>query len=179
MCLLVREHLKRRNQRISFLSASTTVHSDSSSFSPSSASARLSRVTTVLIELSKSRARTLALVLEACEPLTNTLDFDRLKNGSSQGGNSLICFSLEKCWSNQGPWSKPRRLLPQDWRQAAQGKHSARKFQSVLVCKELPYPLGSQIVQMSRITHGLIPRRTKKTHDRCVVHSLQGKQRWK
>ena len=162
MRLLVREHLKRTNHRIYFLSASTTVHSDSSSFSPSSASARLSRVTTVLIELSKSRARTLALVLEACEPLTNTLDFDRLENGSSQGGNSLICFSLEKWWSSQGSWSKPRRLLPQDWRQTAQGKHSARKFQSVLVCKELPYPLGSQRVRIIRLTHGLIPRRTKK-----------------
>ena len=54
-----------------------TFHSDSP-FLPSSASARLSRVTTVLTELSKSRARTFSLIADPLDPLTNVLKSKRV-----------------------------------------------------------------------------------------------------
>ena len=71
MRLLIREHLQ---EELKFKSEHyhITFHSDSP-FSLPSASARLSRVTTVLMELSKSSARTWFLVEDACDPLTNTL----------------------------------------------------------------------------------------------------------
>ena len=91
-----------------------TFHSDSP-FLPSSASARLSRVTTVLTELSKSRARTFSLIADPLDPLTNVLKgkkehvFGEKVNVKVQTLTDLFCggdgLTLQRSWEQA--WEPP------------------------------------------------------------------------